>query len=187
MLNSINTSYEKQKFNSKNKKYQLVQNQSKSKAIKNSEKLNYNIIVAKTTPNNKNISLNNNLINNININGNFISYSNKISNLIKNHYNRNILYISNIKLLSESINEQTLFSRSAINDILVYLNQLVKPGYNSSMSNINEQYIKDKLFKINLKMKKINNFKNNLILNIKNNEASLNLLYKGIKKLLSKI
>ena len=55
------------------------------------------------------------------------------------------------------------------------------------MSNINEQYIKDKLFKINLKMKKINNFKNNLILNIKNNEASLNLLYKGIKKLLSKI
>ena len=137
MLNNINLTYVKQKNNSKNKKPVSNKNNSKKKNnnTKNASNLNYNIIVTKRTPNPNNISLNNNnIINNININGDFLSLSNNITYLIKDHFHNNKLYLSNIKLISESINEQTLFSRSAINDILLYLNQIVKPRYNNTMA-----------------------------------------------------
>ena len=187
MLNNINLTYVKQKNNSKNKKPVSNKNNSKKKNnnTKNASNLNYNIIVTKRTPNPNNISLNNNnIINNININGDFLSLSNNITYLIKDHFHNNKLYLSNIKLISESINEQTLFSRSAINDILLYLNQIVKPRYNNTMANMNEKYIKDKLYQINLRMEKINELKDSLIQNIRNNETSLISFYEEINNLL---
>ena len=186
MLNNINLTYVKQKNNSKNKKPMSNKNsKKKNNNTQNTSNLNYNIIVTKKTPIPNNISLNNNnFINNININGDFLSLSNNITYLIKDHFHSNKLYISNIKLISESINEQTLFSRSAINDILLYLNQIVKPRYNNTMANMNEKYIKDKLYQINLRMEKINELKDSLIQNIRNNETSLISFYEEINNLL---
>ena len=187
MLNKINITYEKRKNNSKNKKSTQSKNKSKTKLTnKKSDKLNYNITVTKKTPTSNNLSLNNNnIINNININGDFLSLSNNILYLIKEHFHNNKLYISNIKLISESINEQTLFSRSATNDILLYLNQIVKPRYNGTMANMNEKYIKDKLYQINLRMEKINDLKNSMLQNIRSNETSLISFYEEINNLLS--
>ena len=187
MLNKINITYEKRKNNCKVKKQVTSKNKSKTKNNnKQSDKFNYSITVTKKMPASNNISLNNNnIINNININGDFISLSNNISFVIKEHFHSNKLYISNIKLISESINEQTLFSRSATNDILLYLNQIVKPRYNGTMANMNEKYIKDKLFQINLRMEKINDLKNSMLQNIRNNETSLISFYEEINQLLS--
>ena len=66
---------------------------------------------------------------------------NNISSLLKDYFHNDNLYLNNIKLISESINEQTLFSRCSINDILLYLSQITYPRYNSVMANMNEKYI----------------------------------------------
>ena len=192
MLNNINISYEKRKNNSRNKKPSLNKTGSSSKTkrkLAKTPKINYNIIVTKTKaqetfPSHTSLK-NNNIINNININGDSISFSKNISYLINNHFNNNKLYISNIKLISESINEQTLFSRSATNDILLYLNQIVKPRFNGSMANINEKYIKDKIYQLNLRIEKITNLKNDLVNNIENNENCMISFYEEINNLLS--
>ena len=110
------------------------------------------------TLNPKKINTNNNM--NINISENplkyiydeeFISSINSLSNSIKNYFQNNKLYLGNIKLISENINEQTLFSKSVINDILLYFNQITKARYNNMSMNsipltsINEKYIKEKM------------------------------------------
>ena len=178
MINNINTSYEKNKTTSKSKKSAPCQNKSKNKINRNDyDKQNYNIIVTKKNPFSNKISINNN--------GDFPSFSNNFTFLIKDHYHNNKLYISNIKLISESINEQILFSRSSINDILLYLNQIVKPRYNGAIANMNEKYIKDKLYQINFRMEKIIDLKNNLSQNIENNNASLDCFNEEINKLLT--
>ena len=185
MLNNINRSYEKKKINSKEKKSVKIQNKYKNKIYKVNNQLNYNIIVTKRALIPNNITFNSNNITSINTNRDYISILNNINLLIKDHFQNNQLYISNIRLISESINEQTLFSRSATNDILLYLNQIVKPRYNGTMANMNEKYIKDKLYQINLRMDKIIDLKNSMLENIDNNETSLISFYEEINNLLS--
>ena len=185
MLNNINRSYEKKKINSKEKKSVKIQNKYKNKIYKVNNQLNYNIIVTKRALIPNNINFNSNNITSISTNRDYISLLNNINLLIKDHFQNNQLYISNIRLISESINEQTLFSRSATNDILLYLNQIVKPRYNGTMANMNEKYIKDKLYQINLRMDKIIDLKNSMLENIDNNETSLISFYEEINNLLS--
>ena len=194
MLNSLNSSYEKRKSNSRNRKRTLnnITSKSKTSKIPNSSKVNYKITVTKTRPKSKNpclrnISLNKKNKNNINNNknGDLIPFLSNISELNNNHLNNNKLYITNIKLISESINEQILFSRSSTNDILLYMNQIFKPRFKGSMANINEKYIIDKLYDINLRMEKITNFKNDLENNIENNENSFIAFYEEINRFLS--
>ena len=88
-------------------------------------------------------------------------------------------------MISESINEQILFSRSATNDILLYMSQIFKPRFKGTMANINEKYIVDKLYDINLRMEKISNFKKDLENNIENNENSFISFHEEINSLLS--
>ena len=119
----------------------------------------------------------------------FISSINNLSNSIKNYFQNNKLYLGNIKLISENINEQTLFTKSVINDILLYFNQITKTRYNNvnASLNVNEKYIKDKMKLINERIEKINEFKINMIQNIKNCELSFLSFYEEAKNLFKKM
>ena len=115
----------------------------------------------------------------------FISSINILSNSIKNYFQNNKLYLGNIKLISENINEQTLFSKSVINDILLHFNQITKTRYNNMniSLNINEKYIKDKMKLINERIEKINEFKISMLQNIKNCEMAFLTFYEEAKNL----
>ena len=120
----------------------------------------------------------------------FISSLNSLSTSIKNYFQNNKLYLGNIKLISENINEQTLFSKSVINDILLYFNQITKTRYNINMnisSNINEKYIKDKIKLVNERIEKINELKINMQQNIKSCELSFLSFYEVAKNLFKKM
>ena len=152
-------------------------------------------IMSKTL-NQKNIYSNNNTNGNINSNPlkyiydeEFISSINSLSTSIKNYFQNNKLYLGNIKLISENINEQTLFSKSVINDILLYFNQITKTRYNNMNAtlNLNEKYIKDKMKLINERIEKINEFKINMLQNIKNCELSFLSFYEEAKNLFKKM
>ena len=112
---------------------------------------------------------------------------NKILSLLKNYFHNDNLYLNNIKLISESINEQTLFSRCSINDILLYLNQITYPRYNSAMANMNEKYIKEKLNILNDRLGKIDELKDNMNQNIRNTEIELITYYEESRNILQKI
>ena len=152
------------------------------------------------TLNPKKINTNNN--NNINISENplkyiydeeFISSINSLSNSIKNYFQNNKLYLGNIKLISENINEQTLFSKSVINDILLYFNQITKARYNNMnmnsipLTSINEKYIKEKMKLVNERIEKINDFKMIMVQNIKNCEMAFLSFYEEAKNLFKKM
>ena len=119
----------------------------------------------------------------------FISSINSLSNSIKNYFQNNKLYLGNIKLISENINEQTLFSKSVINDILLHFNQITKTRYNSMniSLNINEKYIKEKMKLINERIEKINEFKINMLDNIKSCEMAFLSFYEEAKNLFKKM
>lgn len=152
------------------------------------------------TLNPKKINANNNI--NINISENplkyiydeeFISSINSLSNSIKNYFQNNKLYLGNIKLISENINEQTLFSKSVINDILLYFNQITKARYNNMnmnsipLTSINEKYIKEKMKLVNERIEKINEFKMIMVQNIKNCEMAFLSFYEEAKNLFKKM
>ena len=111
----------------------------------------------------------------------------KISLLLKDYYNNDNLYFKNIKLISESINEQTLFGRCSINDIYLYLNQITYPRYNGVLANMNEKYIKEKLNLINNRLNKIEEMKDNMNQNIKSSEFELISFYDESKTILQKM
>jgi len=119
----------------------------------------------------------------------FISSINSLSNSIKNYFQNNKLYLGNIKLISENINEQTLFSKSVINDILLHFNQITKTRYNNMniSLNINEKYIKEKMKLINERIEKINEFKINMLDNIKSCEMAFLSFYEEAKNLFKKM
>ena len=112
---------------------------------------------------------------------------NNISSLLKDYFHNDNLYLNNIKLISESINEQTLFSRCSINDILLYLSQITYPRYNSVMANMNEKYIKEKLNLLNDRLGKIDDLKENMNQNIRNTEIELITYYEESRNILQKI
>ena len=119
----------------------------------------------------------------------FISSINGLSTSIKNYFQNNNIYLGNIKLISENINEQTLFSKSVINDILLYFNQITKARNNNNCNNnnmnmyldINEKYIKEKMKSVNERIEKINEFKKSMIQNIKNCENAFLSFYEEAK------
>ena len=111
----------------------------------------------------------------------------KISLLLKDFYHNDDLYINNIKLISESINEQTLFARCSFNDIMLYINQITNPRFNGVLANMNEKYIKEKLNLINNRLGKIDELKDNLNQNIRNTEMELINYYEESKEILQKI
>ncbi len=117
----------------------------------------------------------------------FITLINAVSSSIRDYLKNNKIYMNNLKLCTDIINEQTLFSKSAVNDILVYLNQITKPKFNGTLANMNEKYIKDKLFSINDRINKINQSKNNFIENIKNSEMTFANFYEEAKNLFKKM
>ena len=108
----------------------------------------------------------------------FITSINDLSSSIKNYFQNNKLYLGNIKLISENMNEQALFARSAINDILLYFNQLTN---NNKLNDTNEKYIKDKMKLINERIDKINELKLSMTNNIKNCENSFFVFYDEAK------
>ena len=140
-------------------------------------------IVAKTiTTLNHNNQIKNNQSNS-NINSNplkyiydeeFISSLNGLSTSIKNYFQKNKIYFGNIKLISENISDQILFSKNALTDILLYFNQITQTRYNPDniSFNPNEKYLKEKIKLINERIEKINEFKINMLMNIKNIEIS---------------
>ena len=136
---------------------------------------------------NKNYENNNIQLNNISNNFEFNELLNKISTLLKDYFHNDNLYLNNIKLISESINEQTLFARCSINDIMLYLNQITYPRFNGVMANINEKYIKEKLTLINNRLGKIDELKENMNQNIRNTEIELITYYEESKNFLQKI
>ena len=111
----------------------------------------------------------------------------KISSIIKDYFNNDNLYFKNIKLISESINEQTLFGRCSINDIYLYLNQITYPRYNGVLANMNEKYIREKLNLINNRLNKIEELKDNMNQNIKSTEIELITFYEESKNILQKM
>ena len=93
------------------------------------------------TMNTLNNNYSNTIINNSNINTNsnplkyiydeeFISSINGLSTSIKNYFQNNKIYLGNIKLISENISDQILFSKNALTDILLYFNQMTQTRYN---------------------------------------------------------
>ena len=124
---------------------------------------------------------------NINNSKEFNNLVEKISLTLKDYFNNDNLYFKNIKLISESINEQTLFGRCSINDIFLYLNQITYPRFNGVLANMNEKYIKEKLNIINDRLTKIEQLKENMNQNIKNTEIELITFYEESKNILQKI
>ena len=125
--------------------------------------------------------------NNINISKELNDLVDKISIILKDYFNNDNLYFKNIKLISESINEQTLFGRCSINDIFIYLNQITYPRYNGVLANMNEKYIKEKLDIINNRLNKIEELKENMNQNIKSSEIELISFYEECKSILHKM
>ena len=123
----------------------------------------------------------------ININEELNSLIEKISTILRDYFNNDNLYFKNIKLISESINEQTLFGRCSMNDIYLYLNQITYPRYNGVLANMNEKYIKEKLNLINDRLNKIEELKDNMNQNIKSSEIELITFYEESKNILQKM
>ena len=117
----------------------------------------------------------------------FINLVNSVSSSIKDYFKNNKLYMNNLKICIDGINEQTLFTKSAVNDILVYLNQISKSKLNVSNTNMNEKYIKEKLYSINERINKINQCKNNLIENLKNSDMTFINFYEEQQNLFNKM
>ena len=141
--------------------------------------------------NNKvNLKINNNKVKNVMnyiYEDQFINLINSVSSSIKEYFKNNKLYMNNLKICIDGINEQTLFSKSAVNDILVYLNQITKSKINVTNKNMNEKYIKEKLYSINDRINKINQYKNNLIENLKNSEMTFINFYEEEQNLFNKM
>ena len=140
----------------------------------------------------------NNYLSNLNLNSNplkyiydeeFISSINGLSNSIKNYFQKNKIYLGNIKLISENISDQILFSKNALTDILLYFNQITQTRYNPDniSLNSNEKYLKEKIKLINERIEKINEFKINMLLNIKKCEISFLSFYEEAKELFKKM
>ena len=155
-------------------------------------------IVAKTinTLNHNNQLLNNQ--SNPNMNSNplkyiydeeFISSLNSLSTSIKNYFQKNKIYFGNIKLISENISDQILFSKNALTDILLYFNQITQIRYNTEniTYNSSEKYLKEKIKLINERIEKINEFKMNMLMNIKNSEISFLSFFEEAKELFKKM
>ena len=119
----------------------------------------------------------------------FISSINGLSNSIKNYFQKNKIYLGNIKLISENISDQILFSKNALTDILLYFNQITQTRYNPENISINssEKYLKDKIKLINERIEKINEFKINMLMNIKKCEISFLSFYEEAKELFKKM
>ena len=156
----------------------------KSNNLNNSQNMNY-INNQYTSPNRRFNTENDN--NNINIPKELNDLFEKFSIILKDYFNNDNLYFKNIKLISESINEQTLFGRCSINDIFLYLNQITYPRYNGVLANINEKYIKEKLDLINDRLNKIEELKENMNQNIKSSEIELISFYEESKSILQKM
>ena len=156
----------------------------KSNNLNNSQNMNY-MNNQYTSPNRRFNTENDN--NNINIPKELNDLIAKFSIILKDYFNNDNLYFKNIKLISESINEQTLFGRCSINDIFLYLNQITYPRYNGVLANINEKYIKEKLDLINDRLNKIEELKENMNQNIKSSEIELISFYEESKSILQKM
>ena len=156
----------------------------KSNNLNNSQNMNY-MNNQYTSPNRRFNTENDN--NNINIPKELNDLIEKFSIILKDYFNNDNLYFKNIKLISESINEQTLFGRCSINDIFLYLNQITYPRYNGVLANINEKYIKEKLDLINDRLNKIEELKENMNQNIKSSEIELISYYEESKSILQKM
>ena len=156
----------------------------KSNNLNNSQNMNY-MNNQYTSPNRRFNTENDN--NNINIPKELNDLFEKFSIILKDYFNNDNLYFKNIKLISESINEQTLFGRCSINDIFLYLNQITYPRYNGVLANINEKYIKEKLDLINDRLNKIEELKENMNQNIKSSEIELISFYEESKSILQKM
>ena len=156
----------------------------KSNNLNNSQNMNY-MNNQYTSPNRRFNTENDN--NNINIPKELNDLIEKFSIILKDYFNNDNLYFKNIKLISESINEQTLFGRCSINDIFLYLNQITYPRYNGVLANINEKYIKEKIDLINDRLNKIEELKENMNQNIKSSEIELISFYEESKSILQKM
>ena len=119
----------------------------------------------------------------------FISSINGLSTSIKNYFQKNKIYFGNIKLSSENIGDQILFTKNTLTDILLYFNQITKIRYNTDNINFssNEQYLKDKIKLINERIEKINEFKMNMLMNIKNSEISFLSFFEEAKEYFKKM
>ena len=138
--------------------------------------------------NQSNLSLNSNPLKYI-YDEEFISSINGLSNSIKNYFQKNKIYLGNIKLISENISDQILFSKNALTDILLYFNQITQTRYNPEniSFNTNEKYLKDKIKLINERIEKINEFKINMLMNIKKCEISFLSFFEEAKELFKKM
>jgi len=152
------------------------------------------------TMNTLNNNYSNTIINHSNINTNsnplkyiydeeFISSINGLSTSIKNYFQNNKIYLGNIKLISENISDQILFSKNALTDILLYFNQMTQTRYNpENMSyNTNEKYLKEKMKLINERIEKINEFKINMLSNIKKCELTFLTFFEEAKESFKKM
>ena len=117
----------------------------------------------------------------------FISSINGLSTSIKNYFQKNKIYFGNIKLISENISDQILFAKNALTDILLFFNQITQIRYNNNNFNSNEQYIKEKIKLINERIEKINEFKLNMLMNIKNSEISFLSFFEEAKEQFKKM
>ena len=138
--------------------------------------------------NQSNLSLNSNPLKYI-YDEEFISSINGLSNSIKNYFQKNKIYLGNIKLISENISDQILFSKNALTDILLYFNQITQTRYNPDniSFNPNEKYLKEKIKLINERIEKINEFKINMLMNIKKCEISFLSFFEEAKELFKKM
>ena len=138
--------------------------------------------------NQSNLSLNSNPLKYI-YDEEFISSINGLSNSIKNYFQKNKIYLGNIKLISENISDQILFSKNALSDILLYFNQITQTRYNPDniSFNPNEKYLKEKIKLINERIEKINEFKINMLMNIKKCEISFLSFFEEAKELFKKM
>ena len=138
--------------------------------------------------NQSNLSLNSNPLKYI-YDEEFISSINGLSNSIKNYFQKNKIYLGNIKLISENISDQILFSKNALTDILLYFNQITQTRYNQDniSFNPNEKYLKEKIKLINERIEKINEFKINMLMNIKKCEISFLSFFEEAKELFKKM
>lgn len=114
----------------------------------------------------------------------FICLLNSLSNSIKDFNRNNKQVYSNIYLNTDSLNEQTLFAKSVLNDIMLYLNQTIKLKLNY---NTNEKYLRDKLFLIGERLERINELKNNIVFDFTSTQKHLNDFYENAKDVFRKM
>ena len=114
----------------------------------------------------------------------FIGLINSLSNSIKD-YNKNTRhFLNNINLNTSSLNEQTLFAKSALNDIMLYLNQTIKLKLNPKT---NDKYFRDKLALINERLDRITELRNNITFDFSNTQKALNDFYEYAKEIFRKM